>query len=41
VIIPGLYLAGVQATVALAVRGAWRYVWKRWRRRRAVAMNPS
>jgi hypothetical protein len=41
VIIPGLYLAGVLAMVALAVRGAWRFVGKRWGRRRAVAMNPS
>jgi hypothetical protein len=40
-IVPGLYLAGVLAMVALAVRGAWRFVGKRWRRRRAVAMNPS
>ncbi len=41
VIVPGLYFAGVLAMVALAVRGAWRFVWKQWRRRRAIAMNPS
>ena len=41
VIVPGLYLAGVLAMIAWAVRGAWRFVGKRWRRRRAVAMNPS
>ncbi len=41
VIVPGHYLAGVLAMVAVAVRGAWRFVGKQWRRRRAVAMNPS
>jgi tRNA A-37 threonylcarbamoyl transferase component Bud32 len=41
VVVPGLYLAGVLIMVAWLVRGAWRFVWKRWRRRRAVAMNPS
>jgi hypothetical protein len=41
VIVPGLYLAGVLAMVAWVVRGAWRYVVKGWRRRRAVARNPS
>jgi hypothetical protein len=41
VIVPGLYLAGVLAMVALAVRRAWRFVVKQWRSRRAVAMNPS
>ena len=40
VIVPGLYLVGVLAMVAWAVRGAARFVWKR-RRRRALAMNPS
>ncbi len=41
VIVPGLYLAGVLAMVAWAMRGSARFVWKRWRGRRAVAMNPS
>ena len=41
VIVPGLYLAGVLAMVAWVVRGAWRFIGKQWRRRRAVAMNPS
>jgi hypothetical protein len=41
VIVPVLYFAGVLAMVAWVVRGAWRYVVKEWRRRRAVAMNPS
>jgi hypothetical protein len=41
VIVPGLYLAGILAMVAWVVRGAWRYVVKEWRSRRAVAMNPS
>ena len=40
VISPGLYLAGALAMVAWVVRGAWRFVWKQWRRRQAVGMNP-
>jgi outer membrane protein assembly factor BamB/tRNA A-37 threonylcarbamoyl transferase component Bud32 len=41
VIVPGLYLVGGLAMVTWAVRGTARFVWKRWRRRRAIAMNPS
>ncbi len=40
-LVPGLYLVGVLAMIAWVVRGTARYVWKRWRKRRAVAMNPS
>jgi tRNA A-37 threonylcarbamoyl transferase component Bud32 len=39
-IMPGLYLVGVLTMAAWAVRGTFRFVRKRWRRR-AVAMNPS
>jgi tRNA A-37 threonylcarbamoyl transferase component Bud32 len=41
VIVPGLYLAGVLAMIAWAVRGARQFVRMRWRSRQAVPMRAS